>query len=61
MQPFGGYDIVDLRIGDSTLRARTPAGYVAKPGDAVWASIDPSQAHFFDNKSGASLGIRLGN
>jgi hypothetical protein len=27
--------------------------------DRVWARIDPSQAHFFD-KSGASLGIRLG-
>ena len=61
VQPFGGFDIVDLKIGESTLRARTPAGYVANAGDAVWTSIDASQAHFFDNKSGASLGIRLGS
>jgi multiple sugar transport system ATP-binding protein len=60
VQPFGGFDIVDLKVGDRTLRARTAAGYVAKAGDGVWAKIDPAHAHFFDNKSGASLGIRLG-
>jgi multiple sugar transport system ATP-binding protein len=61
VQPFGGFDIVDLKVGESTLRARTPAGFVTKAGDPVWASIDPSQAHFFDNTSGASLDIRLGD
>ena len=35
--------------------------YVGKAGDAVWAKLDPSHAHFFDNKSGASLDIRLGD
>ena len=25
------------------------------PGDAVWARLDPAQAHFFDTASGASL------
>jgi multiple sugar transport system ATP-binding protein len=60
IQPYGGFDIVDLKIGGTTLRARTTSGYVAKAGDRVWARIDPSQAHFFDTRSGASLGIRLG-
>ena len=61
IQPFGGFDIVDLRVGSQTLRARTAAGYVGKAGARVWAKIDPAQAHFFDTRSGASLGIRLGN
>jgi multiple sugar transport system ATP-binding protein len=59
IQPFGGFDIVDLKVGAQTLRARTTAGFVSKAGDRVWARIDPSQAHFFDTKSGASLDIRL--
>jgi multiple sugar transport system ATP-binding protein len=61
IQPYGGFDIVDLRVGDRTLRARTASGFVGKAGDRVWARIDPMQAHFFDSRSGASLGIRLGN
>ena len=61
VQPFGGFDIVDLRVGNRTLRARTTAGYVGKAGDTVWARLDPAQAHFFDNSSGASLDIRLGD
>jgi multiple sugar transport system ATP-binding protein len=59
IQPFGGFDIVDLRIGRETLRARTASGFVGKAGDRVFARIDPAQAHFFDTKSGASLDIRL--
>ena len=61
IQPFGGFDIVDLKVGGKTLRARTTSGFVGKAGDRVLARIDPAQAHFFDTKSGASLGIRLGN
>ena len=61
IQPFGGFDIVDLRFGGKTLRARTTSGYVGKAGARVWARIEPSQAHFFDTKSGVSLDIRLGD
>jgi multiple sugar transport system ATP-binding protein len=61
IQPFGGFDIVDLKFGTRTLRARTTSGFVDKVGTQVFARLDPSQAHFFDSKSGASLGIRLGN
>jgi len=61
IQPFGGFDIVDLRVGQQTLRARTQSGFVGKVGTRVFARIDPSQAHFFDTKSGASLDIRLGD
>jgi multiple sugar transport system ATP-binding protein len=60
IQPFGGFDIVDLKVGETTLKARTTSGFVGKAGDRVFARIDPAQAHFFDTRSGASLGIRLG-
>jgi multiple sugar transport system ATP-binding protein len=60
IQPYGGFDIVDLKVGDETFRARTASGFIAKPGEQAWVRIDPAQAHFFDTKSGASLDIRLG-
>ena len=59
IEPLGSYDIVDLQFGPQMLRARTRAGFVAKPGTQVFARIDPAQAHFFDTTSGQSLGVRL--
>ena len=61
IEPFGPYDIVDLKVGNGMLRARTSSGFVGRAGDRVWARIDPAQAHFFDTNSGASLGIWLGD
>ena len=59
IEPLGSHDIVDLLLGTQMLRARTKSGFVNGAGDAVWAAIDPAQAHFFDAGSGESLGVRL--
>jgi multiple sugar transport system ATP-binding protein len=59
IEPLGAYDIVDLKIGGQFLRARTPSGYVGKPGDVVWAKLDEEQTHFFDAKSGNAINVRL--
>ncbi len=59
IEPLGSFDIVDLKVGDEVLRARTKSGFVNRPGDKVFARIDPNQAHFFDKASGKSLGVRL--
>ena len=59
IEPLGAYDIVDLKVGPQMLRARTRSGYVKSAGDRVFARIDPSHAHFFNNESGDSLGVRL--
>jgi multiple sugar transport system ATP-binding protein len=59
IEPLGAYDIVDLQLGGQMLRARTRSGHVARAGDRVFARIDPAQAHFFDRKSGRSLGVAL--
>jgi len=60
IEPLGAYDIVDIMVGGEMLRARTPSGYVSKPGVTVWAKLEQSQVHFFDATSGDSLNIRLG-
>jgi multiple sugar transport system ATP-binding protein len=61
IEPLGAYDIVDLKVGQQLLRARTAAGFVGEAGDTVWARLDASQTHFFDTRTGASLDIRLGS
>jgi len=57
IEPLGSHDIVDLKVGDTMLRARTKSGFVARPGEKVWARIDPAQSHFFDTATGNSLGV----
>ncbi len=59
IEPLGSHDIVDLKVGEAMLRARTPAGFVPRVGEQVHARIDPAQAHFFDSTSGRSLGVQL--
>jgi len=59
IEPLGSHDIVDLKLGEGMLRARTKTGVVSRPGARVWARIDPAQAHFFDTASGSSLEIVL--
>jgi multiple sugar transport system ATP-binding protein len=55
IEPLGAYDIVDLSLGKQFLRARTSSGFVPRPGMPVWARLDESQVHFFDQDSGQSL------
>lgn len=61
IEPLGAYDIVDLKFGNTLLRARTKSGFAGRTGEQIWARLDPSQTHFFNSKSGDSLHIRLGN
>ncbi len=58
VESLGSHDIVDLRIGQALVRARTRAGLVAGPGLRVFVRADATRAHFFD-EAGQSLGIRL--
>jgi multiple sugar transport system ATP-binding protein len=59
IERLGPYDIVDLKFGRQLVRARTASGHVDCAGDTVWARLDEKQTHFFDNRTGDSLGIRL--
>ena len=61
VEPLGAYDIIDLKVGDRLLKARTRSGLVARRGDAVWARLDAGQVHFFDATTGDVLNIGLGH
>ncbi|MGJ8616478.1 MAG: ABC transporter ATP-binding protein [Sulfitobacter sp.] len=55
IEPLGSHDIVDVRLGDTTLRARTESGFIKGEGVKVWVNLDPAQAHFFDKKTELNL------
>jgi multiple sugar transport system ATP-binding protein len=55
IEPLGSHDIVDVRLGDTVLRARTESGFVGGEGQKVWVTLDPEQAHFFDRESELNL------
>ncbi len=55
IEPLGSHDIVDVRLGETILRARTQSGFVTGEGQSVWVSLDPARAHFFDNQTELNL------
>ncbi|MEP5728646.1 MAG: ABC transporter ATP-binding protein [Sulfitobacter sp.] len=55
IEPLGSHDIVDVRLGDTVLRARTESGFVRAEGQPVWVGLDTEQAHFFDNTTELNL------
>ena len=55
IEPQGSYDIVDLRIGNAIVRARTESRFVDRIREPVWVKLDEARAHFFDKKSGLVL------
>ena len=55
IEPQGPYDIVDLRVGKSIVRARTESRFVDGIRQPIWVKLDEAQTHFFDKKSGLAL------
>jgi multiple sugar transport system ATP-binding protein len=55
IEPQGAFDIVDIRIGEALLRARTASRFVSRLHESVWVKLDEDRTHFFDNKSGLAL------
>ena len=55
VEPTGPYDIVDVAIGEATLRARTATRFVRSQGEPVWIGVDETRTHFFDKRSGLAL------
>ena len=52
IEPLGSHDIVDLKLGSSLLRARTPSGFVTGAGSSIHVELDATQTHFFDSSTG---------
>ena len=55
IEPLGSHDIVDVRVGSETLRARCESGFARGEGERVWVALDPHRAHYFDAANGQSL------
>jgi multiple sugar transport system ATP-binding protein len=55
IEPQGAYDILDLRIGDAVLRARTESGLATRLQEPVWVKLDEARTHLFNRKSGLAL------
>jgi multiple sugar transport system ATP-binding protein len=55
IEPQGAYDVLDLRVGEAMLRARTESQLVTRPHETVWIKLDETRTHFFDKKSGLVL------
>jgi multiple sugar transport system ATP-binding protein len=55
IEPQGAYDILDIRIGKTVVRARTRSRFVTQLHEPVWVQLDKTRTHFFDKKSGLAL------
>jgi ABC-type sugar transport system ATPase subunit len=54
-EPSGREQIVDVRIGEQTLRVIAPADLRAEIGDTIGLDFDRQRLHLFDVESGARL------
>ncbi len=54
-EPLGPSIIVDLKIGNDIVRARTSADFEVKIGDRVWVEFNEKRVHFFDKESGKAI------
>jgi multiple sugar transport system ATP-binding protein len=55
IEPQGPYDILDIGIGKTVVRARTESQFVTRLHEPVWVQLDRARTHFFDKKSGLAL------
>jgi len=55
IEPQGAYDILDIGIGETVVRARTASQFVTRLHEPVWVQLDEARTHFFDKKSGLAL------
>ncbi|MCX2720869.1 ABC transporter ATP-binding protein [Roseibium salinum] len=55
VEPLGSHDIVDVRVGEQTLRARSESGFTGGEGQNVWVALDPHRAHFFNAETGNAM------
>jgi multiple sugar transport system ATP-binding protein len=55
IEPLGAYDILDIGVGKTVIRARTESRFVTRLHQPVWVQLDKERTHFFDKKSGLAL------
>jgi multiple sugar transport system ATP-binding protein len=55
IEPLGAYDILDIGVGKTVIRARTESRFVTRLHQPVWVQLDKERTHFFDKKNGLAL------
>jgi multiple sugar transport system ATP-binding protein len=55
IEPLGSYDILDIGVGKTVIRARTESRFATRLHEPVWVQLDKERTHFFDKKSGLAL------
>ncbi len=48
LEPLGDRTIVDVRVGDETIKVRADADFNIDEGQTVWLDFDPDRIHIFD-------------
>ena len=54
-EPLGDMVILDLKVGDSLVKAVVDPGFKAEIGDEFWISFPADKIHIFDKKTGSTL------
>jgi multiple sugar transport system ATP-binding protein len=54
-EPLGASKIVDIKLGNDIIKARTSAGFDGRIGERVWIHFDEKRVHFFDKQSGEAI------
>ena len=55
LEPLGDSLIVSLKVGDTSMKARTNPGFKASVGEHVYITFDWNRAHLFLNSSGKAI------
>ena len=51
MEPLGSELIIDLKVGDWIVKAKSAPDFTAKIGDTAWIMFDKKKMHVFDRKT----------
>ncbi|MFQ5758601.1 MAG: ABC transporter ATP-binding protein [Candidatus Bathyarchaeia archaeon] len=54
-EPLGDLTILDLKVGDSLVKAVVNPSFKAEIGDEFWISFPADKIHIFDKKTGSTL------
>jgi multiple sugar transport system ATP-binding protein len=58
IEPLGASKIIDLKVGNDIIKARTSADFSARIGDKVWVGLNERKVHFFDKGNGNAISVR---
>ncbi|GAG74133.1 unnamed protein product, partial [marine sediment metagenome] len=55
VETMGSYNIIDVKLGDETIKVRTAPSIVPDIGETVSIGFDPGGINIFDQETGDSV------